>query len=75
MFDSPILPNRLCIKEGVLTMKDGSSVQEYLQSRPLFVNAEEVVLFTRKEAQQLTDAATAYRLSKLTEDERFCLAA
>ena len=75
MFAAPEFPNKLCIKDGVLLMQDGSNVQEYLRSRELMVNSAEVVILTRELAQKLAEESAAYRLSKLTDDERFCIAA
>jgi hypothetical protein len=68
-----LLPNKLCIKNGVLLMKDGSKVQDYL--RLSTTDNSDVVIFTREKAEKLLMDATAYRLSKITDDERFCLAA
>lgn len=74
MLPKPLLPNRLCLKDGVVTMRDGSDVQVYLRSRAV-ANADEVVILTQKEAQSLVDDAYAYRISQLLDDERFALAA
>ncbi len=68
------MPNRLCLKNGVLEMQDGTDVTEYLRSRPM-KDAPEVVLLTRDEAERLASEAYAYRMLHLSDDERFCIAA
>jgi len=68
------IPNRLCLKDGVLHMQDGSDVTKYLKSRPI-KDANAVVLFTREEAQRLISDSYAYQISKLNDDERFTIAA
>lgn len=68
------MPDRLCLKDGVLTMRDGSDVQEYLRARPM-ANAPEVVLLTRELAERLAHEAYLYRMSQVCDDERFALAA
>ena len=46
------LPNRLCVKDGVLTMRDGTNVQAYLQTKDLR-DADEVVLLPRARVLKL----------------------
>lgn len=71
---NPNLANKLCIKDGVLLMQDGSDVQAYLRSHKL-ANSDAVNIFPREVAQRLLRDAELYRLSLLNSDERFCLAA
>ena len=68
------MPNKLCLKDGILQMQDGSDVVAYLRSRPM-KDAGAVVLLTREEANRLAEEADAYRMMRLIGDERFCIAA
>ena len=71
------LPNRLCVKDGVLTMRDGTNVQAYLQTKDLR-DADEVVLLPRARVLKLLEELETLReerTRKLLEDERFALAA
>ena len=55
MFNTPMLSNRLCVKDGVIAMQDGSDLQAYLRSREAVANANEVVILTRSAAQALVE--------------------
>jgi hypothetical protein len=70
-FKSPEMPNKLCLVNGLLAMKDGSDVQDYLRSKSM-TNADSVVLLNRADAQRLLEDARKWRA---LSDERFALAA
>lgn len=48
------LPNRLIIEAGVLKMKDGSDVVEYLKTRE-YLEGHDVVVLRRQDAVRLID--------------------
>lgn len=48
------LPNRLIVESGVLKMKDGSDVVEYLKTRE-YLEGHDVVVLRRQDAVRLID--------------------
>lgn len=68
-------PNRLCTIDGVLTMKDGSSVQDYLRSVPHMGTNPDVVLVSRDRLEEIYRDADAHRHDCMMQmDDRFALA-
>lgn len=61
-------PNRLCTIDGVLCMKDGSRVQDYLRSVPHMGTNPDVVLISRDEVIRLAE------LARSAQDARFAVA-
>jgi hypothetical protein len=71
------VPNRLCTKDGVLQMQDGSDVQAYLRAGPGKC-APEAVLMVRSDIVQLIQLVKDVELARMqqrVQDERFALAA
>lgn len=52
--EAQCLPNRLIVEAGILKMKDGSDVVEYLKTRK-YLDGHDIVILRREDALRLID--------------------
>ena len=72
MLTPPTPPNRMQFRAGILAMKDGSNLQDYLTNA---LEEGDVVLVNRDFLQKLYTQAFYYRTQAMMLDDRFIIAA